>query len=419
MKVLIYQEYSKGGQTDIDRVLDYNVLYKDVRTYCNGVWTNAGNKVWIQGIVSELSTEDNEVRFLEREFTWDYINSYFDVIVFSTANLLYRLYKDDIEQITKEFQKSRIPIFCISMGAQAGIDEEPGHVAEGMESTISAFLDAIYSSGGEIGVRGWYTKEVLDAVMKNSAAVIGCPGLYQNGPNLSISNEKISFQDFSAAINGDIFFSKQLVCEKTVFLDQTTYPKELYDVEYYERTCKGKIVYNLVKKCGVEKAELLLSGKVKLFMDVPQWHDFLGTTVNFTYGGRIHGNIISILSGIPALIYPVDKRVAEIAEFYHIPYTTKKPENIRELYDLYLETDYTMFNDVYPDLYHKYESFLRSCGLVREKMNDNNKYWGRQLPSESSVIENKKKDAFEYLKKHHGFMVCVDDSLKWIRKLRG
>ena len=123
MKILIYQENNRGGHTDIFRTLDYGTLYTDVRNCCNSIWTNSGNKIWLQGIVSELSTNDNEIHFLESNYTWDFINEYFDAIVYSTANLFQKSYQEAIGRRTNSFNNSKIPVFVISCGAQGELND--------------------------------------------------------------------------------------------------------------------------------------------------------------------------------------------------------------------------------------------------------------------------------------------------------
>ena len=74
---------------------------------------------------------------------------------------------------------------------------------------------------------------------------------------------------------------------------------------------------------------------------------------------------MSVLSGIPTLINAKDVRVKEMAELYHIPYVENKNINsVDELYELYLDTDYTDFNNKYNVLYNNFKDFLIRYNIV-------------------------------------------------------
>ena len=370
MKILIYQEALPGGHADIYRRLDYGNLYLDVKEYCDNVWTNSGNKIWFQGIVSLLSTEENELYFLE------YINSYFDCIVYSTANLFYRFYKEEIEKKIKEFANSKIPIYVIAVGAHASLKDKPSDVSYGWESTIAGFMDTIYRTGGEIGVRGYFTKAVLDSVSSNSAVVCGCPSLFQNGRNLSVDNPKVAYCDFKAVINGNNLLNRKRLFQKAVFIDQDLLSKELYDYSEPESQAISEISERLIRKASVCGAQEFCEGKVELFMDTAEWRKFLmDNDISFSFGSRIHGNIISVLTGIPALLRPEDRRVMEMAELFHLPYTDRYPRDSKELYEMYLKTDYSEFESKYSGLYDAFEKFLIQCGLVKDRMNESKNVW--------------------------------------------
>lgn len=415
MKILIYQENNRGGHTDIFRTLDYGTLYTDVRNYCNSIWTNSGNKIWLQGIVSELSTKDNEIYFLESNYTWDFINEYFDAIVYSTANLFHKSYKEAIEQRTESFHKSKIPIFVISCGAQGELNDSPEKVVTGIGDTIASFLDSIYSSGGELGLRGYFTKEVLDYVAPNTARVTGCPSLFQNGKDVHITNEKVEFETFCAAINGDLFSVKELVSGNNYFIDQSSYSEELYNAELYELS-NANFVNHCLRKFDFEKTELLLNGKIKLFMDIPEWMHFLKSkNICFSFGSRIHGNILSILSGIPSLIFPVDSRTLEMTTFYNIPIAKIKPKNIKELYDMYLQTDYSEFNKKYETLYNNFNQFIKECGLVKNGINKNNNFWNREIPNGCKKLMDRSKEIEDYFYQNYR-KIWIKDKIWKLRK---
>lgn len=76
-----------------------------------------------------------------------------------------------------------------------------------------------------------------------------------------------------------------------------------------------------------------------------------------------------ILSGIPALIYPKDSRVKEMAEFYSIPIADVNSKS--SIYEQYLATDYSEFNKNFPKKFDLFEKFLIENGIVTKINQDN------------------------------------------------
>ena len=67
MKILILRHIEKNSVDDIFNKTDYR-KYEIIRG------TNVGNKLWLMGLVSSVSTDDNQIDFLTDEMTTDYIN---------------------------------------------------------------------------------------------------------------------------------------------------------------------------------------------------------------------------------------------------------------------------------------------------------------------------------------------------------
>ena len=104
MKILIWGEIKFGNAYDIFRTIDYSTIFNELKEYCNANYVNVGNKVCIQGIVNSLSSEENEIFFYDPRETWETINSKYDKIVYSAANLFCDGYNELLENISKIFK---------------------------------------------------------------------------------------------------------------------------------------------------------------------------------------------------------------------------------------------------------------------------------------------------------------------------
>lgn len=108
MKLLIWYRIVEGDFSDIFRQIDYNTLYSDVSKNVNGVLNNTGNKVWFQGIVTEMMNTGNEVEFMHEGVTWDEINATYDAVIVSMANMFSKTFK----KLYKEFKEEQNSYLC-------------------------------------------------------------------------------------------------------------------------------------------------------------------------------------------------------------------------------------------------------------------------------------------------------------------
>ena len=394
MKILIWGEIKNGGPYDIFRVLDYKNIFSELQQEYNANFMNIGNKVWIQGIVSTLSTEDNELYFYNPAETWEEINSKYDKIVYSAANMISPYFKTLIKQVADIFYNSKIPVYVISIGAQSDNYDGIELLVSQIKDETAHFIDSIYSTGGEIACRGNYTKEVLDRVASNTAQVIGCPSLYQNGRNLKITkSNKLN----KIAINGN-FPLNSFVFEKfpgSVYFDQDMWLRYTYNLSHNNNL---QYLAEMISQRGRTATESFLYDRIKIFYDVPEWRRYLtDNKFDLSIGSRIHGNIISLLANIPSVVFTIDSRTQEIAEYYNIP-TINTVSDYEHLQDLFDSLNYDDFNSCFPSKFDKYESFLIKCGLVKS-VNQNNSFWSKEKPINTSLVNSNKIQLQEDYKK--------------------
>lgn len=93
---------------------------------------------------------------------------------------------------------------------------------------------------------------------------------------------------------------------------------------------------------------------------------------------------MSVLSGIPSVVWTCDSRTREMAEFFDIPYVRNIPKDI---YKCYLDADYTKFNAAFKNRFDDFERFLCRCGIC-ECVNEKNNFFDLN----SSELEIHRKD---------------------------
>lgn len=327
---------------------------------------NIGNKLWFMGLVSTISTPENEISFINNDMSYDFINNHFDLCIKPAANLFSIEYAHFFENNTRLISQLKIPVYVIAVGAQAESYERLELLAESIRESALPFIEAVYKSGGEFALRGHFTKALFDYYGYQSAVVTGCPSLYQLGPFVI---EKRKLDSYMLMCNGDLELSHALLsCNKGKYFDQSLFFDEF-------GTEKKQSIRSYLNHYGYYGTDFLLSGRAQLIPDIPYWMKYIHSGgYNFSFGTKIHGSIMALLSGVPALVCPPDVRVREMCEFFSIPTIEKEKARNCDIEDLYNIADYSSFNKELPQKWEKYGEFLRDHHIVKD-MNVNNVYF--------------------------------------------
>lgn len=415
-KILIYLENTEAGKEyDIWDRCSNGVYYKNhILQYSCLNNINYANKLWFQSLISCISTPENIIYYYNKNMSPQLINEQYDIVICPQANLFCEYFISTIKKFTEFFADIKIPIYIIACGVQAKNAKEINELTSKIGEISKALIDTVYNTGGEFALRGYLTKEFFDKVSDNTAVVTGCPSIYQNGKKLQISNDKVSEKQFLPVFNGDIGAKCCLENDNSYFIDQETFFKYLYDKDYSLKSISKKEIYRLIRCFGYNYIELLFSNKIKLFVSMNQWYNFLKyNSVSFSFGSRIHGNIMPILAGVPALIYPKDERVREMADFYSIPIITDIKK--KSAYEMYLNTDYTEFNRLYPKRFDDFEKFLIERGIVK-KINQNNIFLFDKQYNYMNVNSDNLSDLLNKL--HHKRYTLYSSALNLYRKFK-
>ena len=388
-KILIYMDINENEYAIYEKT-NYRQLNDVIQTERKGNCPNYGNKVWLQALVSELTTSEVQYKFWNPEMSYEYINSEFDCIIKPSANIFSTLFVESLDKLADVFSNFKIPIYIIACGIQLDRYEEMDDVIKAIKKPATKFIDAVYSSGGEFALRGNITKEFFDKLGFSSAVVTGCPSIFQMGRDLKIEKKNVKKVDFKAVINGQNYLMStpfyMNIFDKykgSIFIDQDHYYDYLYNPDFFNSgSFTVKDMIRRVKDKGYLGLELVSSNRLLLFADVPNWMMYLmNENYAFSFGARIHGNIMSILSGIPAMVHCCDCRTLEMAEYFDIPHIEDAQlVQKKDLYEIYEELDYSKFNNTFKDKFDFFQKFFVEHGLIDSKLNEENIF----LPMENN-----------------------------------
>lgn len=381
-RTLIYYPANKFSMTDFGR-LDYVKVPDIVKKDFSGKFPNVGNKVWLQAIVSLITTDYCTYDFGYEDLSEDYINANYDCVLMPLANCFHQGWIPYMERRTSHIEKLKIPVYVIACGIQADSYDDLDDLAKSVKEPAYKFIKAVENSGGGTGrwaLRGYLTQEFFTKLGFHDAVVTGCPSLYQMGRDLKIKPDVVEKEDFLATINGTFHLPLfDVDIENCKFIDQGSFGNLLFDPEYFiDNPYSFKKICKQIRRGEYRKIKAIAEDRIELFADTQEWMSFYTmNNISFSFGSRIHGTVMPILSGVKSLLYSQDARTREMAEFFDIPFIQSNDKKKKKtLFELYQETDYSGFNKMFPEKFDKFEMFLIECDLVK-KANQKNIFMSR------------------------------------------
>lgn len=400
MRVLIH-----SNRDELDRNLepvDYNKL-PSLKKKWGG---NIGNKLFLTAIDVYCHAQGIEYQYLTSNMTADYVNENFDLILWPLANC-FAASKETMGYLENYIDRLKLykkPVLALGAGAQANSYDELNTLFDCIKNISCRFIDAVHATGGIFGLRGYFTMDLFKKFGYNEDFVIGCPSMFQMGRNLRINKTTLSECTLRLALNGDKetlkTYSKNKLYDKypqSWFIDQGDYVFLLYDNKKKMNFLKVRSLMKEYSKMGIQ---MLSDARILCIYDLPRLAQQLyDLKINFSFGQRIHGNILATLLGIPAVVYTHDSRTQELAEFFSIPTFSGKLDGI-DLLDIYEAADWTKFNASFPDKYDNFEKLLTDYGMPKISRNqytfltDAEKY---KLPKTNDYSDIKSRSKFLWI----------------------
>ena len=350
-----------GERQKILFVMQYGDVIHPMREF----FQNAGNMVFSSAGASFFWRQD--VRYvlvddakgeLDRDADWARRN--FDVAVVMEACLFGMEYRDDLRALGRFARRLGIPMFVLGIGVESAGDYSEDFLSR-IGDDVKFFCSAVLEGGGDLALRGEFTRHCLEKLGFGNLFVSGCPSLYAAGSGLEIPETKVSRRDFKPMLSGssveDISKCVFRQFKGAAFFAQHRYLEKMYHPER-----------DIPMSDGERKLFMRLYGQNRMRgdMNYRMWvRQIIDGGFNFSYGSRIHGNLIALQQRIPAYVEIISARTREICDFYKIPNSVSMPfrKRRKRLFDLYRACDYSPFNSNYAEKYRRFVEFLDSRGL--------------------------------------------------------
>lgn len=363
MRILIH-----SNREELDRNLN-PVDYKKLPALKTKWGGNLGNKLFLTAMDVYCHMDGIEYEYLTSTMSIDYINSNFDLILWPLANCFCASSEiiGYLNNYTERLIKYRVPVLALGAGAQADSYDDLNELADTIRIPASLFIDAVHSTGGIFGLKGYFTKELFKKLGYRNDVVTGCPSMYQMGRNLQITPPLID-NAMRIALNGDATSMKQYRKNQlykkyphTWFVDQGEFIHLLYGkMKFPIKVRDIRFMMAQYSRLGIE---MLADGKIICIYDLPRLACHLKSlNLDLSFGQRIHGNILCTLLGIPAIVYTHDSRTKELADYFQIPTYEGKNQKI-DLVNACQRANWNNFNNSFSQKYDQFEKLLMTYGM--------------------------------------------------------
>ncbi|MBB3899480.1 polysaccharide pyruvyl transferase family protein [Roseococcus suduntuyensis] len=270
------------------------------------------------------------------------------------------------------------PVVALGVGAQAA-----SYRRLSLPEGSVAFWRLVAEKSASLGVRGEYSAEVLAALGIHNTRIIGCPSFYRSGaPTRPIRPVQARAGRLGLTLNrhlqGEYTPSQGLsqIAQRRLLAEVARRPgSRLYAQGEREemllalgaptrRAERLREVLGLHGLADDPRVAQLLGRHMAAHIDIESWAEDLAAHVDVVLGLRLHGNVMALQQGIPAIPIVYDTRTREMADLFELPAIEMQLAGAMDL-DVMLEgADFASFEAAYARNFTIYRAFLEENGLA-------------------------------------------------------
>jgi len=344
---------------------------------------------------------DTETKYLIDMEQWRSFVGKIDLLILPASNQLNPDW--DLAWWADMIEKFDVPIVVAGLGAQAWLGDD--HKLK-LQPGTQRFVELLQHYAKLIGVRGEFTRRVLEYYNVKNTVITGCPSNFINTNitgkliNDKIVNLKEKLQTKANASVGYIFGTMQ---KPTIKVEQRLYsmfrkyygissrlkflakapkwplgvaPKIVYqtNLSTYKYIFKDRLDKKDLDYLRWEARSLGVSAEVHkdiinsfgvIYSDARTWIDQM-MSLDMTVGLRFHGNVTAIQAGTPGIGVVFDARLKELTETQGYPYVLAqdvlKTKTYSDLLD-FVQFDPNMFDKKRTELYNNLLRVFKEGGL--------------------------------------------------------
>lgn len=333
---------------------------------------NIGNLLYTNSILRNIITGPNfniqSNRYDYEKFTPGYVNKNFDCFIIPLADAFREDFMDELNTLTNFIKKLKIPCYVIGVGLR---DKYEPTFKNGFsfDKDVKKFISAVLDKSSIVGVRGQITADYLSQLGFKEGrdhTVIGCPSMYNYGPNLHVEKPLIT-------TNSRISLNASLTAPDVVKNLLTRTAKEIPNYTFVPQTTRElKYLYTGIsfkhndEYIPYDTDSPLFEGNHCMFMLSPRtWFNyFKNQGIELSVGSRLHGNVAALLTGVPAIFLLKDARERELNDVHHFnSFPTNELTEKTTIWELIEKSDFSCFEKYQLENYRNFVNFLDKNGI--------------------------------------------------------
>lgn len=314
----------------------------------NSLGLNTGNEVFWSALETIFAPKRIQYQDIRNE-----LNSTIDKLI--VTDLIWIRENTDVPVMQKLLATYQGAIIPCSVGLQCGWYKNDFSLSNQMISVLKQLEER-----SVIGVRGYYTAEILNKHGIKNIMVIGCPSMYQGiDPDKLVMRNKITngtpfvsnFKTFySVLTKNEKHFLSYCADRKAFFVEQTHKPfteQQANDIQYFKYVSSW------------------LNDNSHIFYNIGDWESNTNGFL-FCMGARFHGNVVALKNGTPSLFLTCDSRTKELTDFFSLPTLGLDEFDCSKPLEYYYEqADYTEFRKNYSANVATFLSFLQKNDMLK------------------------------------------------------
>jgi len=297
--------------------------------------SNTGNYLIGEGALAAVLPSARYIPFwhlyncVNKNTGMDEINKEFDICVFTCANLLRKGLSADAE--ARVISMLDMPVVMLGIGIQSRSDIKSDN---GLTASMKNLLEVLKNREHYFLTRGEDSAGYLRGQGFSYVRPVGCPSLYFHPVNMRKALSRLqevkvgkgrtvftgymgaeleTINDMNAlAANGG--YSAYVIQDEILHFDMQVEPDG--NGRVYDSTT-GELIGPLTFR-GSDSLKKNKRIKAHAFFNTSQWRAWC-STMDFSFGRRFHGNVISMQAGVPSLMVAVDDRMREMLDFSGLP----------------------------------------------------------------------------------------------------
>ncbi|WP_449256328.1 polysaccharide pyruvyl transferase family protein [Bosea sp. (in: a-proteobacteria)] len=308
----------------------------------------------------------------------DRLNAEYDYVFLRGSNYVHA--EMDWAQAPDVLRRLRIPVIAFGIGAQAPVSGK----LELSEDTRTV-LRLIADSTASLGVRGTYSAEVLNDLGIRNVRIIGCPTAFRNNdPNLAIRlppldrirkvgvtlRREVS-KTYAQDIKRYLTFHRDLVKAIADRFEVTLMSQgEAEEKKLALGTPEQKAAAMAALRDNAWADNWYLDEQVAglyqdrmFYSDVVAEYERLVRGLDLVLGYRLHGNLMALANGTPAIYFTYDSRTVEFADTFKIPSVDVFSGQDFRLEEYWDQSRFDRFNAAYAQVYGQMRDFLVENGV--------------------------------------------------------